>query len=155
MKKMKKVNKADYIFNLAIRDDEDVLQRAIALSEETKKSIFRNVGYRKAFNYMKCLQNIFTNKEIIELFEGINTNMIEEARARYTIQVFVSLDLRFLKLNLKKVNNNFVELFAEFFRLQLIEEEWIKANPKPKPKRGIGSPPLPINNSDYYPYGFS
>ena len=155
MIQMNKVNKADYIFNLVIRDDEDILQRAIGLSEEAKENIFRNVGYRKAFNYMKCLQNIFTNKEIIELFEGINNNMIEEARARYTIQVFVSLDLRFLKLNLKNVNNNFVEIFGEFFRLKLIEEEWIKANPKPKPKIGIGSPPLSINNPDYYPYGFS
>lgn len=148
------MDKADYIFTRAIRDDEDFLQKAIGLSEEAKESIFRSVGYRKGVELIGWLRDNYTKEEILEIFYSINTNMVESNLVQNTIKIFKSLSSRMLYHNFKKVNNSFIELHNEFTRLKVIENDWLVANPKPKSKSGLGYPPLPINNSDYYPYGF-
>ncbi len=143
------MEKADYIFTHVIIDDEDFLQKAISLSEEIKETLFLGLGYRDGHYFMRFLQGHFTNKEIIELFESIDTNTIESNIVLNTVKIFKSLPSSLVYDKFKKVNNNFSKLYDEFSRLKLMEEDWLKANPE----RGIGFPDLPINNVDYFPNG--
>ncbi len=122
------MEKADYIFTHVITDDEDFLQKTIGLSEEIKETLFRYGSCRDGVMLMKRLQYIYTKNEIIELFESIDLNTIERGLAQYSIKIFRSLDTTFVYHNLKKINNNFIELHSELIRLKLIEEKWIKDN---------------------------
>ena len=98
---------------------------------------------------MKFLQNNFSEKEIIELFESIDTNTIESNIVLNTVKIFKSLPSSLVYDKFKKTNNNFSELHNEFTRLKVMKEDWLKAQPKTK----LGLSNLPINNEDYIPNG--
>ena len=146
------MEKADYIFTHVITDDEDFLQKTAGLSEEIKEILFLCVGYRKGVIFMRFLQNNFTNKEIIELFESINTDVIESNIVQNTVKIFKSLPAGLFYDKFKKINNNFSDLYDEFSRLKLMEEDWLKNQPKRK-KSKLGLSHLPINNINYIPNG--
>ena len=145
------MKKADDIITRVGIYKQHFLEMTIYLNQEIINMLFGVCSYRDRVNFMEYLQNIYTKKEIIELFESININTIEVGLSRNTIQIFKTLDSRLVYYNRKKTNNNFIELHDEIIRLKLMEEVWLKANPK----KGLGAPELPINNTDYYPYGFS
>ena len=148
---MNKIEKADYIFKRSSNGYEDFLQKAIRLSDEIKETLFLGLGYRDGHYFMKFLQNNFSEKEIIELFESIDTNTIESNIVLNTIQIFKSLPLSLVYDKFKKINNNFSELHNEFTRLKVMKEDWLKAQPKPKRRPGLSD--FPINNVDYVPNG--
>ncbi len=150
---MNKIEKADYIFKRSLNGYEDFLQKTINLSEKIKETLFLGLGYRDGHYFMKFLQNNFSEKEIIELFESIDTNTIESNIVLNTIQIFKSLPLSLVydKFRVKEINNNFSELHDEFSRLKAMEEDWLNAQPKAQRRSGLSD--FPINNIDYVPNG--
>ncbi len=145
------LNKADYIFTRAIIDNEDFLQKAISLSDEIKETLFLDLGYRNGHYFMRFLQNNFSGKEIIELFESIDTNTIESNIIPNMVKIFKSLHSSLFYDKFKKINN-FSELYDEFSRLKSIEKDWLKTQPRPRIGLGLANI-LPINNADYVPDG--
>ena len=141
----KQMNRNDEILTYAITDNKNFLEKTINLNQEIKGILFSYGSYRQGVGFIKFLRNNYTKKEIIELFESINTNTIESGLARYTIQIFRRLSSY---ENFKKVNNNFIELHGEFTRLESMEDKCEK----------VKSPETPffpvVNNVSYYGVDF-
>ncbi len=140
------MNKTDYIFTHIITDEEDFLGQLIGLSEKTKEILFWNIGYRGGVSFMNCLRKHYTNEEIMELFNTIDTHTVESNIVQNTMELFKFLPLSLVYDKFKKVNNNFSELYDEFSRLKGMEEDWLKENPQK-------TLTFSVNNVDYVPDG--
>ena len=139
------MNKADDIFKRSSNGYEDFLLRVIGLNTKRKEILFQNIGLRKGMHFMNCLHNHYTDDEIMKLFYSIDiheSNIVQD-----TMKVFKSLSTTLIYHNFKKVNNNFSEIYDEFSRLKLMEDNWLDKNIE----RGFLY--ISANNVDYTPNG--
>ena len=138
------LNKADFILKRAI-SNKSLLERALNLNQKKKDILFNRNTLIDGIEFIIFLQWSYNEKEIVELFESINTQKTKSMIVQRTLQIYKSLWKLYIYHNFKKVDNNFIEIYNELARLKPKQKYW------EKPHIGSRFPFTGINNLNYHP----